>query len=334
MIDLSACISVATVFVEEIEGLKLGKIPILIRVGEDCPIIHVANDHHCTVIQATLNGLKHFEWLFQIHDRHTQTYEIDTIGIGLLQIFFQTIFEIIFLKLGLEEMDIPTVFLLVASLRDLFIVSKGNNLGNLRILKPCICPVYVQDIHIQTQMCASNCYAEMAAEKLKKNAFEETWDILCASEEKYLCSDLWFEVHNDLYNSLQSIRPSNGKVLKSTLSSGYGEFTVKADNEDVCVKLESISNPDKYLLMYVHKFDSATAQVGDGEYIAKYTTGENWFGNESMFGSEASFSKAEDVIAFETEYSGNSVYYSSISITIYKVANGNLETTPIDAEQF
>lgn len=184
------------------------------------------------------------------------------------------------------------------------------------------------------KVCASDCYAEMAAAEIKQNKLEEAWNLLKIADDNYTCSDIWNTTNDNLEKSLRNIRPANGKKLSNTLKWGYGEFTVKAGDEDVCVKLESVNNPQQYLLLYVHAFNSATVQICDGEYIAKYTTGPNWFGNEKMFGNSASFAKADDTFSFETTRSGNTVSYTSISITIYKVINGNLETIPLEPEQF
>lgn len=184
------------------------------------------------------------------------------------------------------------------------------------------------------QMCAADCYAALANEEIKDNNLENAMELLNTADKKYLHSEQWNAVNDTLKKKLSSLRPSNGKKLKSTLKWGYCEFTVRAGEEDACVKLEAIDDPGKYVLMYVHAHDSATVQAGDGKYIVKYTTGEHWFGEQEMFGKNASFSKADDIISFETTRSGNRLYYSSVTITIYKVANGNLTTTPINSGQF
>ena len=53
-----------------------------------------------------------------------------------------------------------------------------------------------------------------------------------------------------------------------------------------------------------------------------------------MFGSKASFTKADDIFEFTVTYSGGYVYYSDVSVTLYTVVGGNLSTTPIGANDF
>ena len=177
-------------------------------------------------------------------------------------------------------------------------------------------------------------HAAWAQEKIKEKCLEEAKDILARGKAKFGVSKEWEKANDTLTKKLASSRPANGKVLKKSLNWGYCEFTVRAGNEDACVKLESISDPSKYVLMYVHANNSATVKVADGSYIAKYTCGRQWYGEKEMFGKHAAFSKADDIIRFETRHSGNRIYYSEISITLYKVVNGNLETIPINPSQF
>ena len=88
------------------------------------------------------------------------------------------------------------------------------------------------------------------------------------------------------------------------------------------------------MLFYVRAGDTYTVYVPDGSYVVKYTTGEYWFGLDSLFGRNATFTQADDIFTFETTTSGGYIYYDSITITLYTVVDGNLETNDISADEF
>lgn len=133
---------------------------------------------------------------------------------------------------------------------------------------------------------------------------------------------------------LEQQRPSNGKVFQNATGWGYGQFTVSAGSRDACVKLENINDPAQYVLFYVRAGEEATVKVKDGSYVAKYATGEYWFDKDSLFGSDTAYTKAEDVLEFTTTREGNSIYYTTIQITLYEVIGGDLETSEIDPNTF
>ena len=114
--------------------------------------------------------------------------------------------------------------------------------------------------------------------------------------------DLESKVNADL----EKIRPANGKVLVNNgVTGGYSQFTVKAyADSDACIKLEDKENPDKYVMFYVQSGQSSTISVRDSKYIAKYTTGKCWFGEEAMFGKDASFTQANGTIDLTVTYIG------------------------------
>lgn len=153
-------------------------------------------------------------------------------------------------------------------------------------------------------------------------------------EEYCSANDAYTTASSSLEQKLEKLRPANGKVIHNGVGSGYSKLHVSASANDALIKLESTTNPDKYMLFFVRANETATMSVKEGEYIIKYTTGLTWYGTEEMFGSTASFTQADDIFKFTVTYSGNYVYYSNISITLYTVFGGNLQTDPISAADF
>lgn len=182
---------------------------------------------------------------------------------------------------------------------------------------------------------AMDCTAALALSEIKAGNLETAMKLLTDVETLCDHTEGYTKANAALEQKLKQLRPTNGRTFKNTLDWGWGEFTVTADSDrDAYVKLVSIVDPSKYVTFYVHAGQSATVKVKDGSYIVKYTTGENWFGPEAMFGENAAFTKADDTFTFNTTISGSYVHYSNISITLYSVVGGDLSTTPITADSF
>lgn len=185
----------------------------------------------------------------------------------------------------------------------------------------------------QCQELAASCVAKIAKDMYNHNDVENAYYTLVDGEALYGATDETQAVLTNVIAALTSRRPVN-TVLKTSLVSGKGQFTVNASDFDACIKLESVKDASKYMLFFVRAGETYTVYVPDGSYVVKYTTGEYWFGLDSLFGRNASFTQADDIFTFETTTSGGYIYYDSITITLYTVVDGNLETNDIPADEF
>lgn len=149
--------------------------------------------------------------------------------------------------------------------------------------------------------------------------YETVYNQLQESQKRGLdqTSDTLTTLGQKLDKALKSKRPLNGKVLDKNLNWGYCEFTVTAGNQDVCYKLESVLELNKYVIVYVRKNETATIKVEDGSYFLKYTLGDAWFGNEAMFGKDAKCGKIDGIVSFNTTRMGSWVYYSEKTISLF-----------------
>lgn len=179
----------------------------------------------------------------------------------------------------------------------------------------------------------SRCVAEIARDLYNHTDLENAYYTLVDGEAIYGASEQTRTVMANVTAALTARRPGNS-VLKTSLGNDRSQFTVNASDFDACIKLESLKDPNKYLLFYVRAGETFTVYVPDGSYVVKYTTGDYWFGLDSMFGRDASFTQADDVFTFETTTSGGYIYYDSITITLYTVVDGNLQTEDISADEF
>lgn len=135
-----------------------------------------------------------------------------------------------------------------------------------------------------------------------------------------------------LDNYLATIEPANGSILAATISGGYPEMTIVSGNTPLLVKVEDYTDPSRYIYVYVRANSSTTFNVPDGYYVVKYATGSRYFGDkaEKPFGPDTSYRAANKIIELKTTQEGNYIYYSTVTLTLYAVAGGNLSTTTID----
>lgn len=89
---------------------------------------------------------------------------------------------------------------------------------------------------------------------------------------------------------LNSKAPKNGEVLEKTFGKGTNSLTLTAGPADTCVKIQSVNDHEKYALMYIRANEKATLyNIKSDEYKVMYTTGPVWFGEEELFGADATF---------------------------------------------
>lgn len=142
----------------------------------------------------------------------------------------------------------------------------------------------------------------------------------------------------------------NGKILLEPSSERLAPLTVKA-SEDVNYYIllnpinppsnSSLSSIEKRLArmrfmegarmaFYVSAGKSAEVLVPLGDFEIYYATGQTWYGPKEKFGSDTQFYKCDDTFDFYEDDDG----YVGWTLTLYKVSNGNMDTTSIDESDF
>jgi hypothetical protein len=115
-------------------------------------------------------------------------------------------------------------------------------------------------------------------------------------------------------------------------STTQAPFEIKSTTgQDYLVKLARSSV--EYILIFVRGGSLLTIDVPLGTYTVTYATGSTWHGyrdDKKFFGPETIYSKASE--AFEFSVDGNRV--SGVSVTLYRVARGNLRIRSISAAEF
>lgn len=105
---------------------------------------------------------------------------------------------------------------------------------------------------------------------------------------------------------LNSKAPKNGEILARTYTKGSNSFTITVGPADTIVKLESVDDPDKYAMIYIRANEKATIyNIVNDEYRIKYTTGPVWYGEEEMFGPDATYILWDETIKPESNNMGS-----------------------------
>ena len=99
---------------------------------------------------------------------------------------------------------------------------------------------------------------------------------------------------------------------------------------DYYVKVVNAANDNDTLAIYIHGGETVEVEVPLGNYEIRYASGNNWYGDQELFGSDTAFNKADELFNFvDTGYQ-----VSGYTITLYQVIDGNLQTKTIDKNQF
>jgi hypothetical protein len=124
--------------------------------------------------------------------------------------------------------------------------------------------------------------------------------------------------------------PYSGSVRTYTSAERIAPFEIKAaQGSHYLVRLVDASHAP-VLIVFVRRGTTVNVDVPLGTYEVRYASGESWYGYEYLFGPATAYSKADKTFTFEVV--GNQV--SGFTITLYKVAGGNLRTSTIKPTEF
>jgi hypothetical protein len=125
--------------------------------------------------------------------------------------------------------------------------------------------------------------------------------------------------------------PYSGAIRTWTSSERVAPFEIKAaQGSHYLLKLVDAYSDAPVMTVFVRSGSTVEVEVPLGTYEVRYAAGETWYGYEYLFGPETSYSKADKTFTFEVV--GNQI--SGFTITLYKVAHGNLHTSGIRPTDF
>lgn len=125
--------------------------------------------------------------------------------------------------------------------------------------------------------------------------------------------------------------PYSGSVRRFTTDEPLAPFEIKAaQGSHYLLKLVDAYTKVPVLTVFVQSGSMVKVEVPLGTYEVRYASGDAWYGYEHLFGPSTSYSKADKTFTFEVD--GNQI--SGFTITLYKVAHGNLHTSGIRPTEF
>lgn len=131
-----------------------------------------------------------------------------------------------------------------------------------------------------------------------------------------------------------SPRPANGTVLKraANFSGGLGTLSIhNGTDADAIVKLVPVRSTGVSVAVYIQSNSTTTVTgIPDGSYEVLFATGRGYYAAKNSFVSGLNCS------AFDTnlDYRTTESTYSTWSITLNAVANGNATTSPMSDSSF
>ncbi len=125
--------------------------------------------------------------------------------------------------------------------------------------------------------------------------------------------------------------PFSGSVRIYTTAEKEAPFEIKAAaGSHYLVKLVDGYTGTPVLTVFVRSGTTINVDVPLGTYELRYACGSTWYGYKLFFGPDTAYSKADKTFTFEVV--GNQA--RGFTITLYKVAHGNLHTSAIRATEF
>lgn len=125
--------------------------------------------------------------------------------------------------------------------------------------------------------------------------------------------------------------PYSGSIKSNTSLERIAPFEIKASKESHhLVKLVDAYTRTPILTVFVRRGTTSTINVPLGTYEIRYASGNTWYGNKNLFGTDTTYNKADKLFAFKI--TKNQI--SGFTIILYSVPSGNLSTSPIKPTQF
>ena len=87
--------------------------------------------------------------------------------------------------------------------------------------------------------------------------------------------------------------------------------------------------------VYIRAGDSFTIKgIKDGSYELYFKLGEDWDDQQGQFTRNVTRERFMELLSFETSSVAGGVQFTTITVTLYGLPEGNAETTPVPEEEF
>jgi hypothetical protein len=125
--------------------------------------------------------------------------------------------------------------------------------------------------------------------------------------------------------------PKSGTIRIAGNAKGVAPFEIMSPaGDNYYIKLVDARTDETEVVVFVRGGQRTEVLVPVGTYEMRYASGETWYGETYLFGPDTLYTKASSDFSFVREPGG----YSGFTVTLYKVADGNLRTAVIKPEDF
>ena len=107
------------------------------------------------------------------------------------------------------------------------------------------------------------------------------------------------------------------------------EIRTPFSSDNYFVKIEDFYSNEDVVSYFIRAGEILKVKLPTGTYNIKYASGENWYGEDLLFGEGTKYAKADDVFTFT--YDGYK--YNGYTIELIQQVNGNLGTVALDKEK-
>lgn len=139
------------------------------------------------------------------------------------------------------------------------------------------------------------------------------------------------EPSRPIFNKPPLPPPSSGHLRNLSGLEGIAPLEIHTQaGAHYLVRLENVDTGLAELDIFVRGGSTVAIEVPLGEYRVKYASGETWYGFGDLFGPDTAYQQASTNFSFTRNSRGVSGY----TLTLYRVAGGNLRTESIPPERF
>lgn len=126
--------------------------------------------------------------------------------------------------------------------------------------------------------------------------------------------------------------PPNGEINYFTLDEPIAPLKIKSDkNTNYFIKLVEKNTKETAVTIFLHGGNQVETKVPLGLYEFRYASGNNWYGEERLFGTYTTYFKADKELEF---FITDDNVIMGHTLELIKQRDGNMQTYNIGKQQF
>lgn len=197
----------------------------------------------------------------------------------------------------------------------------------------------IPDEYVQSECAklAANALLLEARIQLQQGNVEAAIEVIDLGEKYVTETELIEKIatYRAMFEQLEAaVIPKNGEFLKHTIKNGRNTVEVASPYGDACLKIESVEDPTVYDLVYIKAGEKVKFNIVNGEYTLKYTAGPIWYGEEYMFGPDATFYLFDETVTTAGYTSGDYIHWNEVTLELKTGFGEDYGGQNIDPKEF